>query len=173
MSKIYFLLLLTTFSLTGFTQTSFYDIKVKETKGGNIDMSSFKGKKVLIVNVASGAQSVSQYAELKMLFQEYKERGLVVICFPTNDFNSELKSDAELQSFFTGTSDKFLLGKKLSVKGNNISPLYEWLTQKTKNGVMNVTVKGDFQKFLISKEGKLIGFFSERVSPLLLDKAVK
>lgn len=173
MNKIYLGLLLAVFSLQSHAQTSIYDFKVKDISGGTIDLSSFRGKKILIVNVASASDRASQYSELTNLSQQYKETGLIVICFPSNDFNGEPKSDEDIKNFFRGTNSQFFLGKKLSVKGNTISPLYEWLTLKSKNGVMDVPVKGDYQKFLISSTGKLMGYFSGQLSPLVLERALK
>lgn len=173
MYKIWFLITLTLFSLPCISQSTIYDFKVKEINSGDIDLNSFRGKKILIVNVASTGPKASQYTELRELFQQYHGTNLVVICCPSNDFNNEPKNVEELQSFFKGTGNNFFLAKKLSVKGNNISPLYEWLTKKSKNGVRDVPITSDFQKFLINSEGKLIGFFSGRVSPLIIDRALK
>ena len=158
-------------ALNSHSQSSIYDFKVKDISGGNIDLSTLRGKKILIINVASASSRSSQFEELKYLYDQYKDRGMVILCLPTNDFNHEPRNDQEIKNFFKGPKDNFILCKKLSVKGNNISPLYEWLTQKSKNGVANLEVKGDYQKFYINAEGKLAAFFSGRVSPLALEKA--
>ncbi len=165
MYKIYLFIFLFTFSLSSRSQSSIYDLKLK-TVLRNIDMSEFRGKNILLVNIGSASLRVSQYSKLKELYQRYKDKALVVICFPSNDFNGEPKNDEDIQKFFGETHDNFHIAKKVSVKGSNISPIYEWLTQKSKNGIINIEIKGDFQKFLINTHGKLIGIYTGRESPL-------
>jgi glutathione peroxidase len=147
-------------------QTSIYSFQIDSISGEKtIDFSAFQGKKILLVNAASGDTASSQYAQLKQLNSQYKD-SLVIIVVPSNSFNTENTTESAMLNFYSqDMNNRFPVTQKISVKGNDIDPLYQWLTQKVKNGVMDSEVKRPFQKYLISKSGKLIGVFSGRMKP--------
>ncbi len=143
-----------------------YDIEIKSLQGQGIDLSKFKGKHILFVNVASKCGFTPQYRELQELQNTYKDN-LVVIGVPCNQFGKQEPGSAdEIQQFCEinyGVS--FLITEKIEVKGNNQHPLYEWLTEKAINGSKNSTVKWNFQKYLINEKGELIDFFYSMTKP--------
>ena len=163
-----FLLLIATFiiSIDASSQTSIYSFQIDSiTTPGTINFSAFQGKKILLINAASADTASSQYAQIKQLNSMYKD-SLVIIIVPSNSFNTEGTGESAMLAFYSqSVSNRFPVTKKLSVKGADIAPLYQWLTQKAKNGVMDSEVKRPFQKYLISKSGKLIGVFSGRMKP--------
>jgi glutathione peroxidase len=146
--------------------TSFYSLNFQSTDGATINMSQFEGKKVLIVNIATGSDKAGQLVALQQLQQQYSD-SLVVIAFPSNSFAHETRTDTEIKLFcqeqFSAT---FLIAAKSSVSGTGINPVFSWLADKTKNGEMDALTGGDFQKFLVDKDGMLIGVFSPKVSPM-------
>ena len=146
----------------GFSQ-SIYDFTVKDIDGSDFSFSSLKGKKVMVVNVASKCGFTPQYEQLEMIYKKYRESGFVIIGFPANDFKQqEPGSNEEIKSFCTlNYGVTFPIMSKIHVKGDSIHPLYQWLTDKELNGVENSKVKWNFQKYLISPNGVL----EEIVSP--------
>lgn len=146
---------------------SIYDFKVSSLEGGTIDFSKFKGKKILVVNTASECGYTPQYADLEKLYETYKGK-LVVVGFPANNFGGqEPGSNAEIKDFCKknyGVS--FPMAGKVSVKGEDIHPLFRWLTSKTENGVMDAEIKWNFTKFLLDENGKLIAYFPSKVNPM-------
>jgi Glutathione peroxidase len=146
---------------------SIYDITVTSLDGKKIDFAQFKGKKILIVNTASKCGYTPQYAELEKLYQQYKDK-LVVVGFPANNFMfQEPGSNDEIKSFCQknyGVS--FPMAQKISVKGKDMHPLYVWLTQKKYNGYSDNSVKWNFQKYLIDEKGNLIAVIAPGTSPL-------
>lgn len=166
--KILFLLLL--ISINTKAQSSIYSFQIDSVANGSvIDFNAFSGKKILIVNAASGDSAFNQYEELKQLQQLYAE-SLIIVIVPSNSFGNEQLSEAEMATSYQQNSGiYFPVSIKLAVTGSNIHPLYSWLTQKSLNAVMDIEVKADFQKFLIDREGKLVGVFSKRVKPLSND----
>jgi glutathione peroxidase len=161
-----FTVLFFAFHLSG--QTSIYDFKVKTLDGKEFDFSSLKGKKVLIVNTASKCGYTPQYADLEKLYRKYGGKDFTIIGFPANNFNNqEPGSNEEIRQFCTlNYGVTFPMMAKISVKGNDMHPLYQWLTSKKKNGVMDSEVKWNFQKYLIDKNGKLIAKFDSAVKPM-------
>jgi glutathione peroxidase len=154
-------------SVTGFGQSSgFYDFKVKTLEGGDFDFSSLKGKKVMIVNTASKCGYTPQYKELEEVYEKY-QGDLVIIGFPANNFmNQEPGSAADIRKFCTANYGvTFPMMEKISVKGDDIHPLYKWLTSKDKNGVMDSDVKWNFQKYLIDENGKLADVIYSKEKP--------
>lgn len=149
------------------TAVSIHSFKVKALDGGQIDFSEFKGKKILIVNTASECGYTPQYKVLQQLYDTYKDK-LVVIGFPSNDFGGqEPGSNTEIKAFCTknyGVS--FPMGAKIDVKGNDIAPLYQFLTQKNKNGVLDAEIKWNFNKFLLNEKGEIIKKFESSVDPM-------
>ena len=144
-----------------------YQFKVDGIDGKAIDLSAFKGKKILIVNTASKCGYTKQYTELEELYKKYKDK-LVVIGFPANNFGGqEPGTNAEIKEFCTGTYNvTFPMAAKISVKGDDIHPLYQWLTSKEKNGVLDAEVKWNFNKFLLNEKGELVAYFPSKVTPL-------
>jgi len=155
---------LSAFSLPG--DPSIHSFKVKSIEGGTIDFSKFKGKKILVVNTASKCGYTPQYEALEKVYQEYKDK-LVIIGFPANNFGGqEPGADSEIQEFCKARFGvKFPLASKVSVKGDDTAPIYKWLTSKAENGVLDAEVKWNFGKFLLDENGKLIAYFPSKVTP--------
>lgn len=148
-------------------QKSLHEFKVEAIDGKEYDLSQLKGKKVLVVNTASKCGLTPQYEDLEKLYQKYKDNNFVIIGFPANNFmKQEPGTNEEIASFCKlnyGVS--FPMMAKISVKGDDIHPLYTWLTTKTKNGVMDSQVKWNFQKYMIDEEGQLVNFAAPRTKP--------
>ena len=147
---------------------SFYSLKTIANNGVEIDFAGFKGKKVLIVNTASNCGYTPQFSEIKWLDNWYKGR-LQVIGFPSNDFKEQEKgSDEEIANFCVGTFGiKFPLAKKSIVtKAKNQNPVFDWLTDKEKNGWNDRQPEWNFSKYLINEKGILTHYFGPGVSPV-------
>jgi glutathione peroxidase len=156
------------FSASAFTQTSeFYNFKVKTLDGGEFDFSTLKGKKVMIVNTASKCGNTPQYKDLEELYQKYSD-DLIIIGFPANNFGSQEPGTAtEIRKFCTDNYGiTFPLMQKISVKGDDMAPVYKWLTSKSENGVMDSEVKWNFQKYLIDGNGKLVNVLDPKEKPM-------
>lgn len=145
-----------------------YDFKAKTIDGKEFDFSSLKGKKVMIVNTASLCGFTPQYADLEKLYQEYGGDHFVIIGFPANNFGSqEPGSNTEIHAFCTKNYGvTFQMMSKISVKGDDMFPLYKWLTEKSENGVQDAPVMWNFQKFLIDENGNWAGVAMSKESPL-------
>ena len=143
-----------------------YDFKVKTLEGEDFNLASLKGKKVMVVNTASKCGYTPQYKDLEELYKQYNGR-LIIIGFPANNFlNQEPGSALEIRQFCTDNySVTFPLMEKISVKGNDMHPLYKWLTTKSLNGVMDSEVKWNFQKYLIDENGKLVDVLYSKEKP--------
>lgn len=169
--KIYtiaaFLLIGCMLTLTAQKKT-LYDFKVKDIDGKPYDLAKLKGKKVLIVNVASKCGLTPQYAQLEELYQKYKDQGLIVLGFPSNDFKEqEPGTNAEIKEFCTlNYGVTFPIMDKITVVGNKKVPLYKWLTEKTENGKFDAEVQWNFQKFMIDTDGQVSGYVLPKGSPL-------
>ncbi|MCB9231547.1 MAG: glutathione peroxidase [Bacteroidia bacterium] len=135
-----------------------YQFDMVNIDGETVSLSDYQGKVVLIVNVASKCGLTPQYEDLENLYREYKDKGLVVLGFPANNFmGQEPGSNDEIHQFCTSIYGvEFPMFSKISVKGRDKHPLYEFLTTKKLNGVNDGEVKWNFQKFLIGRDGKLI-----------------
>ncbi len=146
---------------------SLHTFKVTDINGQTFDMASLKGKKVMVVNTASECGFTPQYAKLEKLYQTYKNRGFVIIGFPSNDFaGQEPGSDAQIKSFCQKNYGvTFPLMSKVVVKGKGMIPLYQFLTQKAKNGVSDSEVGWNFQKYLIDENGRLVKVLEPNVAP--------
>jgi glutathione peroxidase len=167
MKKIITALLALIFPVTGFSQISnFYDFKVKTLEGKEFDFSSLRGKKVMIVNTASKCGNTPQYKNLEALYEKYMGE-LVIIGFPSNDFGSqEPGSASEIREFCTENYGvTFPMMEKVDVKGDNMCPVYKWLTSKSENGVMDSEVTWNFQKYLIDENGKLVAVLNPKEMP--------
>ena len=137
---------------------SIYDFEMFDIDGNKVSLGQFKGKVMIIVNVASKCGLTPQYVELQEFYEQYKEKGVVVLGFPANNFgDQEPGTNSEIKEFCTKNYGvTFPMFAKISVKGDDIHPLYQYLTQKKLNGVGDFPVKWNFQKFIINKEGKLV-----------------
>ena len=156
-------------SISSMGQTkSFYDFVVKDIDGNDYALSQLKGKKVLVVNTASKCGFTPQYEDLQKLYVKYEKDDFVVIGFPANNFmNQEPGSNSTIKEFCNDEYGvTFPMMSKISVKGDDMHPLYKWLTSKEMNGAEDSKVKWNFQKYLINEDGNLIGVFSPRTNPL-------
>ena len=145
---------------------SFYTLKIERPNGSLINFANFAGKKVLIVNTAVNTPDTVQYRKLEQLYQIHKD-SLVIIVIPSNDFGNAPGTNISIRNFIqTNYNINYIISSKTKVKGQNKSPLYKWLCDITKNGMMQNAVKQDFCKFLINKEGILIGCFNKSEDPL-------
>jgi glutathione peroxidase len=145
---------------------SIHQFKVKSIDGGTIDFAKYKGKKVLVVNVASQCGFTRQYAGLEKLYEANKEK-LVIVGFPANNFGSqEPGTDNDIVQFCKARFGvTFPMASKISVKGDDTAPIYKWLTSKDQNGVLDATIGWNFNKFLLDENGKMIAYFPSKVEP--------
>ena len=150
-----------------FASTSIYDFKVAGLEGGQIDFSKFKGKKIMIVNTASKCGNTPQYAELQKLYETYKDK-LVIVGFPANNFGQqEPGTNGEIAEFCKrnyGVS--FIMAQKVSVKGDDIHPLFKYLTEEAKKIGIEDPVKWNFTKFLLDENGKLVTVIFHKTKPM-------
>ncbi len=146
----------------------FYDLKAKTIEGEAFDFSTLKGHKVLIVNTASKCGFTSQYEGLQKLHELYKDKGLIIIGFPSNDFlKQEPGANEEIAQFCRKNYGvDFLMMEKIHVKGKKKHPVYQWLTKKSLNKVKNSRIKWNFQKYLIDQDGNWQQYFSPTTKPL-------
>ena len=153
------------FTLPG--DPSIHGFKVKSIEGGTIDFSKFKGKKILVVNTASKCGYTPQYSQLEELYKKYGKK-LVIVGFPANNFGAqEPGTNEEIKSFCTKNYGvTFPMAAKVSVKGDDIAPIYKWLTEKSENGVMDADIKWNFTKFLLDENGVLLAKFDSKVTPM-------
>lgn len=150
-----------------FSQT-IYDYTVKDIDGNEFSLSSLKGKKVMIVNTASKCGFTPQYEELEALYKQFKDSNFVIVGFPSNDFMSqEPGTESEIKAFCTKNYGvTFPMMAKVEVRGKNQTPLYSYLTMKSKNGVSDSTVKWNFQKYLINENGTIDKVLSPSTKPM-------
>ncbi len=146
---------------------SIYDIKVVTIEGEETTLAQYKGKKMLIINVASECGYTPQYTELQGLYDQHGDK-VVLLGFPANNFGGqEPGSDAEIKSFCQKNFGvTFPMFSKISVKGKDMHELYQWLSTKEQNGWNDKTPTWNFCKYLVSEDGKLLKFYSSSVSPL-------
>ncbi len=145
-----------------FAATSIYDFDLKTIDGAPAPLSAYKGKVVLLVNVASRCGYTPQYAGLEKLYEKYKDRGFVIIGIPANNFGAqEPGTNEEIKTFCTRNySVSFPMMSKVSVKGEDMTPLYHYLTTRTGGDV-----KWNFTKFLVDKNGNIASRFESGVTP--------
>jgi glutathione peroxidase len=150
------------------TKKTFHDFTVTTIDGKEFPLSQLEGKKVLVVNTASKCGYTPQYEDLEKLFETYGGEKFTIIGFPANNFLSqEPGTDNEIREFCTSKYGvTFQMMSKISVKGNDIAPLYKWLTDKKENGVMDAPVKWNFQKFMIDENGNLVDMAPPSENPL-------
>jgi glutathione peroxidase len=148
--------------------SNLYSYKVQDIEGKEFSFKSLKGKKILIVNTASNCGYTKQYKELEELYTKYKKEDFVIVGFPANNFgNQEPGTNKEIMQFCTKNYGvTFPMMEKVSVEGKDMCELYQFLTQKSANGLMDSKVQWNFQKYLINEEGKLIAVFPSKVSPM-------
>ena len=148
-------------------QTNFHSFKTKTIDGKVFDLASLKGKKVLVVNTASKCGLTPQYKDLQELYLKYGGDKFVIIGFPANNFLSqEPGSNSEIKQFCTENYEvTFPMMQKISVKGDDIDPIYKWLTSKSMNGKMDAEVSWNFQKFMIDENGNFVDMASPRTKP--------
>ncbi len=149
------------------TPVSPLDFTVKTIDGKDQNLAAYRGKVVLMVNVASKCGFTPQYKALEALHEKYADKGLVVIGFPANNFNhQEPGTNEEIKEFCTSKYDvKFPLMDKISVKGNDTAPLYQFLTSEKTNGDFAGEIGWNFTKFLVDRNGNVIGRFSSQTKP--------
>jgi len=168
MKKITWILTILLFTgTTIMAQKSFYDFKVKSITGAEFDFASLKGKKVMVVNTASKCGNTPQYEGLQDLYEKYGDDDFVIIGFPANNFlGQEPGSNEEIAEFCSKNYGvTFPMMAKISVKGDDMHPLYKWLTSSELNGYEDSKVEWNFQKYLIDENGKLVGIIKPKVKP--------
>lgn len=149
------------------TSKSLHNFIVKDIDNKAFDMSTLKGKKVLVVNVASKCGLTPQYEQLEALYQKYKDRNFSIIGFPSDNFKGqEFESNEEIKSFCSlNYGVTFPIMSRVDVIGEKQIPLFRWLTHQTENGKMDIEVQWNFQKFMIDENGNLVDFLSPRELP--------
>lgn len=148
-------------------KNTIYQFKVTDLNGKEFDFASLKGKKVLIVNTASECGLTPQYRQLQSLYNEFEDKNFVIVGFPANNFGAqEPGSDAEIATFCEQNYGvTFPMMSKISVKGKDMAPIYEFLTKKSLNGLTDSEVEWNFQKYLIDESGHLVKVISPRTLP--------
>ena len=146
---------------------SIYDFNVKTIDGEEISMSKYKGKVLLIVNVASKCGFTSQYEGLENLYEKYKNEDFIVLGFPSNQFaNQEPESNEKIKEFCSLTYDvKFDMFAKVDVNGENEAPIYKFLKSNQKGILGTENIKWNFTKFLVDKEGNIVDRFGSATTP--------
>jgi glutathione peroxidase len=153
----------------GIYTSSIYTRQYTNLQGTNISMAQYQGKKMLLVNIASQSEYAAvQLPQLQQLYNQYED-SLIVVAFPSNDFGNEPRTDAELKLLMQNTYHiGFPVSVKTTVKDSlaSVHPVYKWLQDQTENGSINVKVKKDFQKYVVDKNGTIIGIFSSKTNPM-------
>ena len=154
-------------SATSSVAKSIYDFKVEALDGGTIDLSKYKGKKILIVNTASKCGFTTQYEGLVALYKKYQDK-LVIVGFPANNFGGqEPGTNTEIKEFCKKNYGvTFPMAAKVSVKGDDKAPIFKWLTSKSENGVLDAEIGWNFGKFLLDENGHLLSYFPSKVTPM-------
>lgn len=147
-------------------QRTFYDLSARTITGDTLDFSVFRGEKVLVVNTASECMLTPQYKKLQQLYEEYGGDDFEIVAFPCNDFgNREPGTNEEIKNFCQQYRVTFTLMEKISVKGDDQHPVYQWLTESSENGTLDAKVTWNFQKFLIDTTGHVIDYVGPPGSP--------
>lgn len=155
-------------------QTSLYSLHFTTASGNNVSLSAYQGKKILFVNIATGSRYVSQLSALQLLQERYGD-SLAVLAFPSNSFSHEPREDSAILSFCTSVyHTNFPVARKSPVNGTGTQPVYNWLGKGSENGAFDSPLSGDFQKYLISSSGEIIGVYAPNVNPMdsVITKAV-
>ncbi|HEY0298994.1 MAG TPA: glutathione peroxidase [Arachidicoccus sp.] len=145
---------------------SIYDFKIQSIDGGTIDFSKYKGKYILVVNTASKCGFTPQYKGLEQLYKDYADK-LVIVGFPSDNFaGQEFQDNKDIQAFCEKNFGvTFPLTTRVDVKGDSITPVFDYLTHKAENGVLDATIGWNFNKFLIDPKGKLLQHFDSKITP--------
>jgi len=151
----------------------FYEFSVKKINGEIQSMEDYKGKPLIIVNTASKCGFTSQFKELQELYEEHKDQGLVVLGFPSDNFNNQEFDDIEKTMEFCEINFgvTFPMFAKVDVKGSRAEPLFTYLTSQ-KKGMLTEAIKWNFTKFLIDREGNVVERFAPQTSPLKMSNAI-
>ena len=146
---------------------SFFDLSATDINGQLVKMDQYKGQKIMVVNTASKCGFTPQYAELQDLYNTYKDKGFVVIGFPSNDFGGqEPGTEKDIAQFCQKNYGvTFPMMAKVSTKGSEQHAVYNWLASKEQNGVMDTAVKWNFHKYLIDEQGHLVMSLESGVAP--------
>jgi glutathione peroxidase len=154
---------------------SIYDFTVKDIDNNEVELSKYKDKVVLIVNVASKCGFTPQYEGLQKLYEQYKDQGLVILGFPCNQFGSqEPGTNKEIKEFCTANFGvNFPMFDKIDVNGDNAHPLYKYLKDKAPGSLNTKAIKWNFTKFLVNKDGEVLERYGSATSPEQLEKDVK
>ena len=156
-----------TTTTTPMAKETIYQFKVEDLSGDTFDFSTLKGKKILVVNTASECGLTPQYEQLQAIYEKYKDKNFVIVGFPANNFGAqEPGSNQQIATFCQqnyGVS--FPMMTKISVKGSDMHAVYQFLTQKAKNGLEDSEVQWNFQKYLINENGELAKVVSPRTLP--------
>ena len=157
------LMLLMKLSL-GIASGSIFELKATNIDGSEVSLSNYKGKVLLVVNTASRCGFTSQYKSLEKIYKKYKERDFVVLAFPSNDFRQELPTDEDIKEFCEAYELSFPIFAKGKVKGFEKQEVFKYLTEDS-NGRSIGEIRWNFEKFLVSREGKLVKRFRSSVDP--------
>lgn len=154
---------------------SIYDFKVKTLNNEELDLSTLKGKVILIVNTASRCGFTPQYAELEKLYQRYKDQGFIVLGFPCNQFGNQEPGDAhQIQQFCTLRYEiSFPMMAKIQVNGQDADPLYKYLKQRAKGIFGSTGIKWNFTKFIINRNGSVVVRYSPLIKPLRFEIGIQ
>ncbi len=147
---------------------NFHQLSATDINGKTYDMAQLAGHKVLVVNTASECGFTPQYKQLEELYEKYKDKGFVILGFPSNDFGKQEPGDEKTIAAFCekNYSVTFPMMGKVETKGDGQSPVYAWLTEKKLNGVLDSKVKWNFQKYLIDEQGRLVTMYPSAQEPL-------
>jgi glutathione peroxidase len=148
--------------------TGIHGFTMKDIEGRDVPLSAYTGKVLLIVNVASRCGYTPQYKELEALYQRYREQGFVILGFPANDFGAqEPGTNEEIREFCSSTYGvTFDMFSKISVTGKDQHPLYRFITTASGDSAVTGEVKWNFQKYLVGRDGRVLGKYLSRVKPL-------
>jgi len=173
--KFFLTLFLIFTGLNAESSMKLYDFDVKTIDGKEISLSEYKGKVLLIVNVASECGFTPQYAGLEKLYQTYQEQGFEVLGFPSNQFGKqEPGSDEKIKFFCQGSYDvHFDMFSKIDVNGENADPLYSYLKRKQGGFLWMDSIKWNFTKFLVDREGNVVDRFAPSTKPMSIKKDIE
>jgi glutathione peroxidase len=157
-SKLSFVIIpLLIFGIAQTTSKSIHSFTAKSIDGDQVNLSQYKGKVLIVVNVASKSPLTIQYEALQKFYKEYEGKGVVILAFPSNSYKGELGTDKEIRSFCRSKYKvTFPMFSKVEVKGKNQHPVFKYLSNKAENGVMDAPANWDFQKYILNKKGKLV-----------------
>ncbi len=151
-----------------YEKQSIHQFQVKDISGEDFDFKTLEGKKIMVVNTASKCGLTPQYEDLQVLYEKYKDKGFVIVGFPANNFmGQEPGTDEKIQTFCTSKYGvTFPMMSKISVKGKEMHPVYQFLTSLEKNGVSDSKVSWNFQKYLLNEKGELVTYKGPKTKPL-------